>query len=144
MVSDVRLYFIKLSKGVRDAVVAEVGVLDGAWVAVMVDESPGALVGLEDLVRQVGEDDFLRGDDELVSLVADLWGGSEEGEDWDTTDSPLAWFIGELFDTDGKSCEFSVEKGCGSESESGTKAAIEIRRMSSSSLITKEMGNWSE
>jgi len=70
LVSDICFSFIQFLERVIGIVLSLVSVLNWARIAVVVNESPVSLVCLQNLVWKIRQLDLLRGDDELVSLVA--------------------------------------------------------------------------
>ena len=126
LVSDVCLSLISFFKSICCIISAFICELNRSGVAVVVDEPPVSLVGLQDLVWKVRQLYFLGRHDELVSLVTRLWLRSQKCEKWDSTDSPLGSIVCELLNTHCLSSESSVEdSGCGV-SEGGSKIAIEV------------------
>jgi len=119
-------------------------ILDWSWVAIVIDLSPLSFVGLENLVWQIGESDFLGTNNELISSVACFWLRTQKSQYWNSSYSPSAWVTCEIFDTHSLASETWLKDwGC-SKSKSGSKTAIKESWMGSSSLVTKEVSNWSE
>jgi len=74
-------------------------ILDWSWVAIVIDLSPLSFVGLENLVWQIGESDFLGTNNELISSVACFWLRTQKSQYWNSSYSPSAWVTCEIFDT---------------------------------------------
>lgn len=55
LIGDVGLCFVAFFEGFVDAVFTEIGILDWTWVHVVINKSPGSLVGFQNLIRSICE-----------------------------------------------------------------------------------------
>lgn len=94
---DIGLDFVELLEGVGSMVSSKIIILNRSWVAIMINESPGSLVGFQALIWGISESDFLRWHNQFISLVSSLWLGSQESKNRNTTDSPVFNWAGEFF-----------------------------------------------
>lgn len=59
---NIGLNFVELLESVGSVVSSEIIILNRSWVTVMINESPGSLIGFQALIWGISEGDFLRWD----------------------------------------------------------------------------------
>lgn len=97
----------------------------GARVGVVVVELPLVHVALQHLVGAALEGNFLRRNGQVLLFVGGL--RLEEGEEGDTSDTPVLWLLGQLLDRDCHASEAILDEDTSAETCCGSQTAIEER-----------------
>lgn len=118
--------------------------LDWTRVRVSVSDSPAlglSLLHLEGLCSQV---DQVAAHAQVGAWVLTAWFIINQSNQWNSATSPGARWRSHIVDSDAQSSQSVLNKCSSSVTHSGTKGTVEHAWVTRSTLVTKEMGDWSK